>query len=220
MCIYYVISPNVKADGRSDHFLDLMFKEHTIMIGYPLNDPFGEPFREMKIDVDNYYVLCALGSNRNKRLYFAGKIDSKMIEVEEEEAFARHLSGFVDLRDDKDIKFDENNLYGAASRIPGIYELKPETNTCDKVICNLIKDKVEKRIKMEEITKLLRSKKNIILQGAPGTGKTYSTAQLALEIIGGYDDLLGDNKKVMERYEELHEAGQIEFVTFHMSMDY
>jgi 5-methylcytosine-specific restriction protein B len=31
---------------------------------------------------------------------------------------------------------------------------------------------------------LLKMKKNIILQGAPGTGKTYNTAAIALSIIG------------------------------------
>ena len=67
---------------------------------------------------------------------------------------------------------------------------------------------------------LLQSKLNIILQGAPGTGKTYSTAQLALAAIGIKDVDLSNHKEVMKRYKELHNEGQIEFVTFHMSMDY
>ena len=77
--------------------------------------------------------------------------------------------------------------------------------------------------KMEDINKykkLLLQKKQIILQGAPGTGKTYSTAQLALSIIGVNDIDLTNHEKVMEKYNQLHDEGQIEFVTFHMSMDY
>ena len=35
-----------------------------------------------------------------------------------------------------------------------------------------------------ELQMLLENKKNIILQGAPGTGKTYKTAELALSMIG------------------------------------
>lgn len=221
MSRYYVISPNVKDDRRVDYFLNLMFKEHTTMVGYYPDDPHGKPFESMKIGDD--YVLCAHGQNCNKRLYFAGKIKSERFEIKEDEAFARKLSGFVDLRDDKEIKFCIKNTYGAAPRIHGIYELK-QNNPYDEVICNQIKSKVDRRIRMERIeniANLLRSKKNIILQGAPGTGKTYSTARLALTIIGGFDDsILSDHKKVMEKYEELHEAGQIEFVTFHMSMDY
>lgn len=66
---------------------------------------------------------------------------------------------------------------------------------------------------------ILKSKKNIILQGAPGTGKTYSTASLALEIIG--EDTLGlSHKEIMGKYEEYRKSGQIQFTTFHQSMDY
>lgn len=73
---------------------------------------------------------------------------------------------------------------------------------------------------MNNMKQILLQKKNVILQGAPGTGKTYSTAQLALAAIGVNDVNFKDHAAVMKRYEELHQQGQIEFVTFHMSMDY
>lgn len=82
-------------------------------------------------------------------------------------------------------------------------------------------DSIKESMKdINKVRDLLLLKKQIILQGAPGTGKTYSTAQLALSVIGGYDDILSNHKAVIEEYEKLHTAGQIEFVTFHMSMDY
>ena len=65
---------------------------------------------------------------------------------------------------------------------------------------------------------ILRLKKNIILQGAPGTGKTYNTAALALAICG--EQIPEDHGEVMRRYEELQKEGRIGFVTFHQSMDY
>ena len=64
---------------------------------------------------------------------------------------------------------------------------------------------------------LLQLKKNVILQGAPGTGKTYSTAAIALEILGVE---YSDTDEMMERYSELCEQGRIFFTTFHQSMDY
>ncbi|MCQ2122203.1 MAG: AAA family ATPase [Fibrobacter sp.] len=88
---------------------------------------------------------------------------------------------------------------------------------------------------MEENIKLLENKKNIILQGAPGTGKTYTTASLALSMIGklppcGAETDKAYHKKVMEEYEKqliqfdddgnVTNGGQIGFVTFHQSMDY
>lgn len=62
------------------------------------------------------------------------------------------------------------------------------------------------KVMIDNCKKLLETKKNLILQGAPGTGKTYITHPLALSIIEDNDDV--DEKE------------QIGFVTFHQSMDY
>lgn len=71
---------------------------------------------------------------------------------------------------------------------------------------------------IEQACTLLKSKKNIILQGAPGTGKTYNTAALALAIIDG--NVPESHEEIMERYEELRNEGRVGFTTFHQSMDY
>lgn len=72
---------------------------------------------------------------------------------------------------------------------------------------------------MKEIT-LLKQKKQIILQGAPGTGKTYKTAELAVALCDGVDTTSMDRKDIIERYHELYDEGRIGFVTFHQSTDY
>lgn len=72
---------------------------------------------------------------------------------------------------------------------------------------------------VDEILSILRYKKNIILQGAPGVGKTFITAQLALRFCGVSVDF-SKYDEVMSKYEELQKSGQIGFVTFHQSMDY
>lgn len=72
---------------------------------------------------------------------------------------------------------------------------------------------------ISEATKILRNKKNIILQGAPGTGKTYNTAAIALSILGITDLDLTDHNAVMERYNTLLDD-QIFFTSFHQSLDY
>lgn len=66
---------------------------------------------------------------------------------------------------------------------------------------------------------LLKTKKNIIIQGAPGTGKTYNTASIALKILGVEDIDYSDHKYIMEKYDELEDK-QIFFTTFHQSLDY
>ena len=72
---------------------------------------------------------------------------------------------------------------------------------------------------LKKCAKLLSKKHNFILQGAPGTGKTYNTAAIALKALGIKDVDLTDHKAVMERYDELL-GNQIFFTTFHQSLDY
>lgn len=73
---------------------------------------------------------------------------------------------------------------------------------------------------MKQITKILSTKKNIILQGAPGTGKTYNSAAIALSLIGEDITNFSTHKDLMDKYEEYIKNGQIDFCTFHQSMDY
>lgn len=81
-------------------------------------------------------------------------------------------------------------------------------------------DNINMNAKLSQITKLLKEKKNIILQGAPGTGKTYSTAALALSIIGADNVNYADRSSIMKEYNRRVKVGQIFFSTFHQSMDY
>ena len=75
--------------------------------------------------------------------------------------------------------------------------------------------------KMEttQIVDILKEKKQIILQGAPGTGKTYVTASVALSLIGE-NFSPDDHNEIMIKYEKLVEKKRIFFTTFHQSMDY
>ena len=59
---------------------------------------------------------------------------------------------------------------------------------------------------------------NQILFGAPGTGKTYHTKKMAVEIINGKK--ARTREEINKEYEELIEAGQIVFTTFHQSLSY
>lgn len=72
---------------------------------------------------------------------------------------------------------------------------------------------------IEDIKQLLEQKKNIILQGAPGTGKTFITAELALNVCG-VDTSRMSREELMKEYSRLSKVGQIAFVTFHQTMDY
>lgn len=89
-----------------------------------------------------------------------------------------------------------------------------------------IQDKYREEIK--GIVRLFLAEKNLILQGAPGTGKTYNSAVIAVALIDGSldgEDIylhmdVSNHKQVMKRYQELIDTSQIAFSTFHQSMDY
>lgn len=70
---------------------------------------------------------------------------------------------------------------------------------------------------MKELS-ILKQKKQLILQGAPGTGKTYRTTELAVAL---HDGCLPESRQeLMERYQELILDKHILFTTFHQSVDY
>lgn len=64
---------------------------------------------------------------------------------------------------------------------------------------------------------------NQILYGPPGTGKTYNTVLKAMSIIDNteYKDVSEEQYSALKtRFDELKQAGQIVFVTFHQSYSY
>ena len=101
--------------------------------------------------------------------------------------------------------------------IQSLFEVKAEF--AQNKIKELKKQYNEKNMFVSKSAQLLQSKHNIILQGAPGTGKTYNTAVIALKALDITDIDLTDHKAVMDRYDELL-GKQIFFTTFHQSLDY
>ena len=100
--------------------------------------------------------------------------------------------------------------------------LKPLYKSSNTQSWNYINDwykKVMKDMETQAIVKILKLKKQIILQGAPGTGKTYSTASIALSLLGiDYDPM--NHSEIMKKYHEQVENKRMFFTTFHQSMDY
>lgn len=66
--------------------------------------------------------------------------------------------------------------------------------------------------------KLLDNAGQIILQGAPGCGKTYITTELAVYLCDG--QVPASRAALKARYKELEKESRIGFTTFHQSLDY
>ena len=70
-------------------------------------------------------------------------------------------------------------------------------------------------------TELWKKRKNIILQGAPGTGKTYRIPELVVRLCEPeFDANNATREDLMSVYNRLKEEKRVMFTTFHQSMDY
>jgi 5-methylcytosine-specific restriction protein B len=79
---------------------------------------------------------------------------------------------------------------------------------------------IEMETHIQHKVDLLKSSKNLILTGAPGVGKTYMTAEIAVAVCDGTDKVPRNRLDLMKRYKELVENEQASFTTFHQSLDY
>ena len=84
---------------------------------------------------------------------------------------------------------------------------------------NEIENEDMERNYFDEITTALKDKKSIILQGAPGTGKTYAIPEIVARLCGENIDL-SDRTQVMNSFSRLVAEKRVVFTTFHQSMDY
>lgn len=68
---------------------------------------------------------------------------------------------------------------------------------------------------------LWKQHKNIVLQGAPGTGKTYCVPELVVRLCNPeFDAKNATREELMKIYNQLKDEKRVMFTTFHQSMDY
>ena len=204
----WVLSPNVLNNKNLlDDFLEIINKEHIALMGYNKDDNSGIPFNSSikKGDI----IIISKGANNNKRNYFAGIVNSDSYEYKfnDRKLQARKLKYFTDISD-KNISWNINCAYGESSQPKALYELK-SYNPNDKKVIDEVLYYINSEGKMTEYIELLKSNKNLILTGAPGTGKTYLAKQIAeemtkIELPKNPNDIIKEyykkNKEDLEKY--------------------
>ena len=182
----WVISPNVLNDRDEpvENFIELMSKNHIALIGWGEDNEFGYKFKN--VIKRNDLIIIAQGANRQKKNFFAGVVNSEAYKYKykgNENNYtlqAINLKNFINIKD-KNISWNNNCAYGEANRIPALYELKSD-NTNDKKVIDEVLSYINSEGKMTEYIELLKSNKNLILTGAPGTGKTHLAKEIAREM--------------------------------------
>ena len=212
---FWVVSPNVKNNEEENDWKDFISKKPFSCMGWGPEDNRGHTFaEEIK---SNDVIINAQRKNWVTTIFSAGVVTSESslqrIDGMPSEAYIRRLSPYLskDAFEKNAISFDGATYNGGNRQIPAIYELHPENETTDKEIVEYIKTKLY----MEKYMNSLKKNMNIILNGSPGTGKTYLAKNIASQMIIHKDKDVTFSKEEKELL-----SSHIGFVQFHPSYDY
>lgn len=196
---YYVVSPNVYNDG--DNYAQKMFSKGIAAVGWDTDRQKGQQFDSItqgdciivaqRVDWQwTYYYMGIVLGNEDKPSYGT---------------LSKRLSPIISL-DGIDLNFEDWTANGS-NQVPSPQRIDINSNI------NIIEN-IKKIFNMQKYTDLLKSNHNLILTGAPGTGKTYLAKQIAQQMIFG--EIIDD----MNPNEEKQFDEQCNFVQFHPSYDY
>lgn len=174
---YYLVSPRV--DGVTiQGFIETMFEQHIVMMGWGTDNKIGADFNNLN---KGDFVIVAQRVNWVFTYYFAGIIDDEQGFSNDDGILCRKLRSFIDLRGYNE-DFLANASFASMSVIKAMININPSNNI------EIIK-KLDKIIAMQEnkdyvnsFVSLLKSNHNLILTGAPGTGKTYLAKEIAKDM--------------------------------------
>ena len=192
--------------------------------------PYIDVFLEKKIafvGMDNFSIISTFKKDdyivikKGKKALYVGKGTGEYYEVYAKEIIPNYE--IYDIGENDKIcvinvdKWVDISKYEEQVDIKAFFKIGSDKNP-EKFITyyNEDSDNKQSNLLLDLSSKLLKSK-NLILTGAPGTGKTYLAKKLAASVIlnkevKNYNDLNEDEKNIVN--------SQTEFIQFHPSYDY
>ena len=193
--------------------LDIFYKYNVVFAGMKNADKYKDEFKAgTKIAICEGKKVKAIGI----AIADFNTLDNLDINFLDEEKKLFEIEEWVLAVKVKIFRLEEKDYFEYDAIVSGFSPINTREDIKDR-IDELIKKYSGEKMK-EEIINILQNKKQIILQGAPGTGKTYSSSELAVKLID--ENAPSDRAELMKRYKELVDKEQIFFTTFHQSMDY
>jgi hypothetical protein len=224
---YWVISPNVNnSQATIEDWKKTIIQYQAVFMGYDDNS-LGIRFID-EISIGDVVVIAGR-SNPNKELLACGRVNSEAkndLNIPPlDYGNYRELYPFVVLKINPiDYGLDFTNAsYLSAQQTPSIYELNPATpgRPSNKLICEFLENqlrlsKIQKE--REQMEKTLKNFGQIILQGPPGTSKTWTAKQLAATLLE--IDISKANWKDELEKQRISKGGKWAIVQFHPSYNY
>ncbi|MBI9080815.1 MAG: AAA family ATPase [Pseudodesulfovibrio sp.] len=149
---FWILSPNVYNDDTEQEWKEVIAARKCAYIGYEPDDTTGKKLGpKFNDDIqEGDVIIVAQGANRNKHCYLCGIVNSPAAYLEEKgtPGYAQRRTLIHTLNEEElsvlELNFNDCS-YGAANRIPALYELKPRGNENDQRITSVILAAINKK---------------------------------------------------------------------------
>lgn len=209
---FNVDSPNLRSEIQELwNYLEIVLDQDDSKLASNFDKVYQQPYVKAQLTMALFWIkpnkYLALDKHNIKYLKQLGIVVRKnKLTFAKYEALIEKTKSMI-----KKGEIPQHNFleFSRAARFMGKEETKTERGNPSE----------ERMNKANKLINLWKNKKNIIVYGAPGTGKTYTIPQYVVELCD--PSFQGNDRiSIIKEYNRLIDNGRVVFTTFHQSLDY